>query len=266
MDKKITATKDRFGGKRSRVFSSNDNKILETIKVGKSFGKMSALADVSFEVTMGEVLGIAGPNGAGKTTLFNVIAGKLDNSGDIVFNGKNISKFGPHQICKEGIARTFQIPLLFSTLSIFEHAKIGTKFGLSIPAGKDTDDEIMELLDFIGLSSKKHEIADNLDLFDKKLTMLAAAVSTKPKLLLLDEPVGGLSPREINDYISLIEKLKENLGLTIIVIEHLMPILTRIADRLMILESGRQICIGTPNEVRNDPYVREVYLGENAYA
>jgi len=233
--------------------------ILQANKVTKYFGELAAVKDLSFEVERGEIFGIAGPNGAGKTTLFNVITGFYQGSGDIIFDNINISRLRPHQVCRKGIARTFQIPELFLTLPVLENVKVGTHFGAH--GVQNEKEHINEVINLVGLQGRGNVIAANLNLFDKKLTMLAAALATKPKLLLLDEPIGGLSPTEVRQTITLFQKINQELGLTIIVIEHLMKVLTELSHRLMILHNGEKICIGPPQEVTKDKRVIEVYLG-----
>jgi len=251
-------------GKHREVFTPPNLVILQVKRVSKYFGDLKAVNEVSFEVEKREIFGIAGPNGAGKTTLFNVIAGKLKGSGEIIFDGINISGLAPHQICHKGITRTFQIPRLFSTMSVFENVKVGAHFGsLKVHSKYSEEENIKEVINFVGLEGKENAVTESLDLFDKKLTMLAAALATKPKLVLLDEPIGGLSPMEIKQFIKLIQKLNEGLGLTIIIIEHLMHILVEISHRLMILHNGQKVCIGPSKEVIKDSKVREVYLGES---
>jgi len=234
-------------------------KILQLNKVTQLFGQLAAVNNLSFEVEKGEIFGIAGPNGAGKSTLFNVITGFYRGSGDIIFDGRSIRGLRPHQVCHRGIARTFQIPELFLTLPIVENVRVGAHFG-----GRGAHHErerINEAINFVGLQGKENVIAANLNLFDRKSTMLAIALATKPKLLLLDEPVGGLSPTELRECITLIQKINRELGLTIIVIEHLMKVLAEISQRLMILHNGEKICISSPQEVAKDKKVIEIYLG-----
>jgi branched-chain amino acid transport system ATP-binding protein len=234
-------------------------KILQLNNVTQRFGQLAAVKDLSFEVEKGEIFGIAGPNGAGKSTLFDVITGFYPGSGDIFFDGANIRGLRPHQICHKGIARTFQIPQLFLTLPMVENVRVGAHFG--VRGAHEERERTNEAISLVGLQGKENVIAANLNLFDKKLTLIAAALATKPKLLLLDEPIGGLSPTEVRESVALIEKLNKELGLTIIVIEHLMKVLTRIAQRLMILHNGERICLGSPEEVAKNKRVIEVYLG-----
>lgn len=233
--------------------------ILEVRNLSQAFGAMLAVNNLSFEVDKGEVFGIAGPNGAGKTTLFNVATGFLPGTGEVLFEGENINNLKPHQICHKGIARTFQIPLVFSTLDVFHNVRFGAHFGN--PHLKDENRAIRGAIDFVGLRGKETAVAENVDLFHKKLIMMAAALSTHPKVLLLDEPIGGLSPTEIRPLIELIQKINQELGITIIIIEHLMKALKELSHRLMILHYGEIIRIGAPEEVMEDDKVREVYLG-----
>lgn len=232
--------------------------LLETKSLTKRFGELAAVKDLSFSVEEGEVFGIAGPNGAGKTTLFNLISGLYNGSGDILFKGKSISSLRPYQRCNQGVARTFQIPTVFSSLTVYENVWIGAHFG---KPGSHPAQAILDALDFVGLADKKEILAKHLPLFDKKMTMLASALATRPNLLMLDEPIGGLSPIEIQKSVEIFQKVNHGLGVTLIVIEHLMKVLMGLSNRMMILENGEQICIGSPTVVANDRRVIEVYLG-----
>lgn len=234
--------------------------LLQVRDLTKRFGDLAAVKGLSFDVESGEIFGIAGPNGAGKTTLFNLITGMLPISGgDILFNSKRITGLRPCQICHKGIARTFQIPVVFSTMTVIENIEVAAHFG-----GRKRQDSrriVSEILNFVGLRSKEDLLADNLNLFDKRLTMLAAVLATKPKLLLLDEPIGGLSPSEITQCIALLRRIHKELAVTIIIIEHLMKVLTELAQRLLILRNGEEICIGPPQQVAENKEVIEAYLG-----
>ena len=232
--------------------------ILHVEKAHKHFGELVAVKDVSFKVEKGEIFGIAGPNGSGKTTLFNLISGMLRGSGNIVFDNQNISGLRPDQICQKGIARTFQIPVVFPTLTVSRNVEVGAYFGTQ---GTQREKGIInEVINFVGLQGKENVVAAGIDLFSKKMTMLAAALATKPKLLLLDEVVAGLSPTETSQFVELVGKINRELGITIMVIEHLMKVLTEICQRLMIIHYGEQICIGPPKEVTENSRVREIYL------
>ena len=232
--------------------------ILRIDKLSKRFGELVALRDVSFEVERGEVFGIAGPNGAGKTTLFNLISGAIKGSGRIIFNDIDIHKLSPEEICHKGIARTFQIPVVFPTLSVFQNIEVGAYFGTQ-GANAERDD-IEQIMHFLDLHGKTNAPAGEIDLFSKKLTMLGAALATKPELLLLDEPVGGLSPAESMQFMEFTKRINQELGITVLVIEHLMKVLTGISHRLMILSYGEQISVGDPRNVMEDKKVIKAYL------
>jgi branched-chain amino acid transport system ATP-binding protein len=234
--------------------------ILKCENVTKQFGKLYAVDDLSFEVEEGIIFGIAGTNGSGKTTTFNLITGIYPFRGDIIFNGERISGMSPYKICHKGIARTFQIPQLFLSLPLLDNIRAGAYFG-NPGANHNEMKTIKEVLDFVGLKGKESTIAANLKLLDKKLAMIATALATKPKILLLDEPIAGLNPTEIRQSIELFKRINRDLGVTILIIEHFMKVLTELSQRLMILENGAQICIGPPHEVTEDPRVIETYLG-----
>jgi len=235
--------------------------ILELINVTKTFGKFAAISDLSFSVNEGEIFGIAGPNGAGKTTLFNVISGFYRATGNILFNSHKIGNLGPDKINIKGIARTFQIPLLFDSMTIYQNVLVGAHYGGQ--AKNDVENRINEALSFFGLQDLRAAAVANLKLLDKKLTMAAAAFATRPKLLLLDEPVAGLSPIEAELFVGFVKKLNKEYGVTIIMIEHLMNILTEMSDRMMILNNGQKVIAGLPDTVINNPETIECYLGKS---
>jgi len=238
--------------------------ILEVDHLTLRFGDLAAVKDLSFEVEKGEIFGIAGPNGAGKSTVFNIITGFYHGTGKIIFDNIDISRLSTHQICYKGIARTFQIPQLFLTLPVIDNVRVGAHFG--VQGAKNEKKNMKEAISLLGLQGRENVIAANLNLFDKKRTMLAFAMATKPKLLLIDEPIGGLSPTETKELMALIQKVNKELGLTIIIIEHLMKVLKQLSNRLMIMESGTNIIIGPPEEVVKDEKVIEIYLGRSKHA
>lgn len=235
--------------------------ILKCNNVTKRFGSLIAVDDLSFEIEEGEIFGIAGPNGSGKTTLFNLITGVYPYTGDIVFDAERISGLSAHKICHMGIARTFQIPQLFLSLPVYENVRAGAHFGAP-GRGGDEKQSIEKVIDFVGLSGKENTVAANLKLLDKKRTMIATALATQPKLLLLDEPIAGLSPAEVREAMEMFKRINREMGLTVIIIEHFMKVLTELSKRLMILENGRMICLGAPVEVSKDQKVIECYLGD----
>lgn len=235
--------------------------ILETQKVSKAFGRIDALVDVDMTVEKGEIFGVAGPNGAGKSTLFNVISGTyLPSAGRVLFDGKDITKLSAHRICHQGMARTFQVPQTFPTLSVYDNIRVGATFGGHDSLGLEK--RIQTNLDFLGLTSFKDTLASNLDLYTTKLVMMAACLATGCVLLMLDEPLAGLSMMEISDFLDLIRKINRDQGTTVLIIEHILDSLIDVSNRMLILHNGEVICVGDPNEVCQNPKVIEVYLGE----
>jgi branched-chain amino acid transport system ATP-binding protein len=230
--------------------------MLETQMLTKSFGKLQAVSEVSFQVEEGEIFGIAGPNGAGKSTLFNLITGIYPpTSGKVIFKGQDITRLKPHQICHRGIGRTYQIPTTFHTLSIYDNLRIGATFG-----GKHGR-KIGDLLDFLGLSSQANISASNLDLYTTKLVMLGAVLATDCQLLMLDEPMAGLSIVEIDNFLNVLKQVHQEWHVTIIIIEHLLDILINLTGRMMILNNGALLYLGSSQGVSDDQRVVEVYLG-----
>jgi branched-chain amino acid transport system ATP-binding protein len=235
--------------------------ILETRQISKSFGRLDALIGVDITVAEGEIFGIAGPNGAGKSTLFNVIAGTFPpSSGQVFFEGRDISRLNTHRICHLGIARTFQIPQTFQTLSVYDNIRVGATFGGS--DGRQIDRRIQASIEFLDLSRQKHELACNLDLYTTKLVMMAAGLATGCRLLMLDEPLAGLSIMEINRFLEVVRKINREQAITVLIIEHILDSLIDVSDRMLILHNGEVLCTGEPQSVCSDPKVVEVYLGE----
>ncbi len=236
--------------------------ILEVNDLSLSFGKFRVLSGVSFAVEQGEIFGIAGPNGAGKTTLFNTITGFCHGSGRITFEKKRIDRFSPHRVCRHGIARTWQVPELFTSLTVEDNVQVGAHFGRRRGEhGRGEKGEIAAAIEIVGLEGRANAGSDSLNLFEKKMTMIAAALASRPRLLLLDEPVGGLSPKEVGQSIALFRRINKELGLTIIIIEHIMRVLTELADRMLILSSGTDIICGSPAEVCANEKIIQLYLG-----
>ncbi len=237
--------------------------ILEGKNVTKHFGGLAAVHQVDFDIQQGEVVGLIGPNGAGKTTLFNLISGSLPTTGgEIRYKGKKITGLKPHQICKKGVARTFQSAKLFSGMSVFENALgaslFGTKRAISVP---DARREAAELLEFVELSTVREMLAKDLPIADRKRLEVARALATKPDLLMFDEVMAGLNPTEIAQAMELITEIRKK-GITIFMIEHVMKAIMNVCDRIIVLHHGSKIAEGTPGEIATSRTVIEVYLGE----
>jgi len=233
--------------------------MLKACNITKRFGALKAVDNLSFEVRKGQIFGIAGPNGAGKSTVYNLITGFYSYEGKIQFNGRDISGLPPYRIAKAGIVRTFQIPQTFPSLSVQQSISVGSRFGA---AGGLDPAHVDEVIHFVDLEKERFQNTGLLNLLGKKKLMIGAALATKPAILMLDEPMAGCNPTEIRNLMELISKINRELGITIIIIEHFMKVLTELTEILLIIESGRMICCDEPAKVANDPRVIECYLGE----
>nr|WP_311529679.1 ABC transporter ATP-binding protein [uncultured Ralstonia sp.] len=250
--------------------------MLKLTSISKRFGGLSVLQDVNIEVPQGSIFGLIGPNGAGKTTVFNLITGLLaPTGGSLTFNGENLVGKKPHQITQMGIARTFQNIRIFKEMTLLENVVVGMHrhldYGapgllLSLPkyraAERRARDRALELLSWVKLDHKAHDIADNLSYGDQRKLELARALATEPKLLLLDEPVAGMNTGEKVDLMAEIENIKTR-GYTIFMIEHDMRFVMGLCERIAVLNFGRIIAEGPPEAIRNDPQVIEAYLGRD---
>ena len=238
--------------------------LLSIKRVSMFFGGLAAISDVSFEIRKGEILGLIGPNGAGKTTMFNVVNGFYKpTKGEVFFNDAKISGLRPHQICKLGIARTFQVVKPLQRMSVLDNV-IASAF-LRVKSRVQAEEVAMETIRFTGLIDDRDVISKGLPLGKRKKLEIARALATQPELLLLDESFAGLNPHELDESIGIIRKIKER-GITIMIIEHHMKVIMSISDRIVVLNYGEKIAEGTPHEIAHNPLVVEAYLGEEKSA
>jgi branched-chain amino acid transport system ATP-binding protein len=235
-------------------------KILELTKVKKSFGGIKAVEEFSLSVEEGEILGLIGPNGAGKSTLFNCIAGVFPpTSGEIVFRGEKINNQRPWDLCRKGLARTFQIVKPFATRSVLYNVMVGAFATTDKRA--EAERRALEVLRHLHMEDRKDMRAGNLTIADRKRLEIAKALATRPKLLLLDEVMAGLRPTEVDEMVAIIKRLREG-GMTIFVIEHIMRAIMALSDRIAVLHFGTKIAEGPPHEMAHDERVVKAYLGE----
>ncbi len=237
--------------------------ILKVDKLVKKFGGLTAVDQVSFEVERGEIFAIIGPNGAGKTTCFNMIAGTFPaTSGSIIFDNQDIREKKPHQLNRMGLARTFQIVKPLAKLTVYENVLVaGLSSSKHLQEAKTRAEVVLEK---IGLDAYRDIPSGSLSIGNLKKLELARALATKPKLLLIDEPMGGLTPAEIDQLILLIKEINQE-GVTIVIIEHIMRAVMALAERIAVLQNGRLIALGKPEEIVENEKVIKAYLGD-AYA
>ncbi len=248
--------------------------VLEINNVTKNFGGIHALTDVSFKINEGEIFGLIGPNGAGKTTMFNVITNMFaPTSGEITFLDQKITGIKPYKITDKGICRTFQNIRLFAQMTVLENVLVGghcrTKSGVfssvfRTKSQRTEEDRIREtaidLLELVGLSNFKDVIAENLAYGQQRRLEIARALASNPRLLLLDEPAAGMNETETEDLFVLIKKVQKR-GISVLLIEHDMPFVMKLCDRITVLNFGKKLAEGTPKEIQDNPDVIEAYLG-----
>lgn len=233
--------------------------LLKASKVTKRFGGMTAVDGVNLKINEGEIVGLIGPNGAGKTTFFNSITGFFPCTyGSVEFDGKDITHKSTFQNCKAGMARTFQIVQPFGQLTALENVMVGAFNRLE--SYSDAEKVAKEMIEFVGLSDKINDVVADLNIGDQRKLEMARALATRPKLLLLDEVMAGLTPTEIEAVVDLVLKIRES-GVTILMIEHIMAALMRLSDRVIVLDHGKLIAEGTPEEITKNERVIESYLG-----
>lgn len=262
--------------KAERINPMEESPILEFNQVCMHFGGVKAVDNLSFQIHRGEIVGVIGPNGAGKTTVFNVLSGVyIPTSGDVVFKGNRINNLPAHRIIASGIARTFQNIRIFGSMSVLDNVLTAfyarTKYHiydifLDSHAKRmqeaDHCSEAEELLSVVGLKNKASLPAGSLPYGDQRRLEIARALATKPEVLLLDEPGAGMNPNEIDELNRTILLMKEKFGLTILLVEHQMRLVMGICERIVVMNFGKSLAVGTPNEIRNHKDVLEAYLGK----
>jgi branched-chain amino acid transport system ATP-binding protein len=248
-----------------------DMAFLETQDISRAFGKLWAVNRVSLDLRQGDIHAIIGPNGAGKSTYFNLITGyHRATAGKVFYKGRDITRLPAYERCNQGITRSFQITSIYPKLTVYEsvlmallaHRRVTLNF--FSPATKFFKEEVLRILEDVGLADQAHRQGDSISHGDKKRLELAVTVGTEPEILLLDEPTCGMSPEETETTMSLIRKLCEERGITILFTEHDMAVVFGIAKRISVLHQGRLIADGTPQEVRESEDVQKVYLGGTA--
>ncbi|MEQ9259522.1 MAG: ABC transporter ATP-binding protein [Roseovarius sp.] len=242
--------------------------LLECRGLSKHFGALQAVNNVSFSVGKGEAIGIAGPNGAGKSTLFDLVSSNQPlSSGQIIYDGQDVTNTPPEELCHQGIARTFQLNAAFDSMTALENVRVASYFGREhslLPKlwfDRHSKDHAMQALERVGMADKADQIVGNMPVLGRKLVMLAGALAIEPKLLLMDEPVGGLTPPEMAIFEDVVREVV-NTGVTLVIVEHVMKFLFALVDRVLIMHQGELIFEGSRQEMLADTQVVEIYLGK----
>jgi branched-chain amino acid transport system ATP-binding protein len=237
--------------------------LLEGRKISKFFGGVQALNEVDFTIERGTIVGLIGPNGAGKTTLFNTVAGAFKpSSGRVTFDGRDVTGLPANAVCRLGMARTFQVTRPFAAMTCLENAMVAAVNRHPNKPRAFIEALAREKLALVGLAGMEGNEARHLNVVQKKRLEMARALATEPTLLMLDEVLGGLNTQEISQAVAFIRSLRDQLGLTVLWIEHVMGAVMQAAERVIVLDQGRVLMAGTPNEVVNDPRVIKAYLGD----
>lgn len=236
--------------------------LLEIENLTKSFGGLKAVSDFSLKIAPGEIVGLIGPNGAGKTTIFNLITGAIPpDTGRVDLDGCSMVKLNPWDICQAGVGRTFQVVRPFMNRTVLYNTMVGAFARVKTP--EEAEARALETLTFTGLLAKKDVLAKSLTLPDRKRLEITRALATRPRLLLLDEVMAGLNETETQEAIELVQRMRQEMNLSLLIIEHVMEVVMTLSDRIVVLHHGEKICEGPPESVCSDQCVIEAYLGED---